>query len=106
MAKIDNVTGQRKGERFTSKGFLPPDHLKRHNLVGNMPNEDVNTHRRAGKTFKRMVELVKFYRLQSHGVLEPKLAKPLVRGIHYMLTPMGKSSYDEKTVAASATDVN
>ena len=103
MSKKNIVSASTKGSAYTPAGTLNKAQLARHKLIGNFPVE-ASFARRRGKSFKRLVESWKGYRLMAHGVTEKKLARPAVLFLHYMMTPFAKTHGEAD--AAEAVAVN
>jgi hypothetical protein len=87
-SKGDKTVANR-GTDKTPRGVLPATQLKRHGLKENtvvshaeMEHKVLNSwgHR---KQLKNLIEMWATYRLTSHKVLAPHLAKPLVMGARY-----------------------
>lgn len=89
-----------KGKNETPAGVMPVPALLRHKLTTNSPGEkgDRRQHR-GNRKFKYLLELVKAYRLDYHGVMEPHLASPLKLAMHSFFTPLsrGESGRDMNT---------
>ena len=79
---------------------MPVSMLARHKLTINSSGEkgDRRSHR-GNREFKYLLELVKGYRLDIHGVMEKRLASPLRLAMHSFFTPLsrGESGRDMNT---------
>ena len=100
--KLDN-----RGSNVTPAGIMPPEMLKRHGLTQyNSPGDRSYTRYRKARSFKYLIQLLKGYRLQVHGVLEDHLATPLVLGTHYMVTPMAREERQDRKPAPVLKNVS
>ena len=89
------------GKNETPAGVMPEEMAKRHKLFDvngdllNSPGErgDRKSHR-GDHNFKYLVELVKAYRLDVHGVMAPRLASPLKMAMHSFFVPMARGDGD------------
>jgi hypothetical protein len=86
-----NTSTAVKGPSNTPQGFMPPATLKRHGLK---KNEAVEKHMIEAKELrghqhrrkiKKMIEAIRMCRMLVNGVMEPRLARPLVLTARYFL---------------------
>lgn len=78
-----------KGVAHTPEGTMPPQMLKAHKLTDNDPAPSNSFDARDLKSqehrkqIKGLVQMVRAYRLQVHGVVREHLARPLVLSLRY-----------------------
>lgn len=96
MAKTSSaVSNPYIGRDITPAGFMPTEMAARHGLSKSNSAGPTDTINNWGilknRKVKRDIEAMKAYRLAVHNVIENKLARPLVLGGHYMMTPLSKN---------------
>lgn len=90
------VLGSRQhNDRFTPKGTMPKDMLKRHKLTGNVLGDYSKSHNRG--VVSRLAKSLKTYRAVVHGSIEKRLPASLRQTVHYFAQPQGRQDYDRTT---------
>jgi hypothetical protein len=100
MAKITSSASEQSGRKFSPRGTMPKDMLKRFKLSGNIadPRDVVYSHH--DRKISRSIRAIHSYRQFVHGCNEARVPSCLRRSAHYFAIPMSQyqgGSAEEKT---------
>ena len=94
---------EKRGNRYTPKGTMPKDRLKRCkltlNTVCDLNREDMPyDFRETRAKVKNTIEMYSLYRLLNHGVIETKLPRSLVETAQFFAS-VNRPEYKQRDAA-------